>query len=221
MRTFLLLLFTVLFSVTGMSAYRPIDIEKEIREANFVGEIEFLGYDSIQVPRFSGGFQATVIDSITGERVLAKNDTIWIMSSIFYRKLGIDSDSIYSSPVRLQFSWIQYRARPEELPEKITSHNFWPRMSEQCLLVADSLGAVSLFAAIEDEAYIFWDPYPNSSWMSIFSFDEHFEFYPENGKNSENSSTIKYAAEFKSRKKACAYHCIIRKSLFWEIFESS
>lgn len=222
MKILIAILLNIIPSV-AYCAYRPIDIKKEIKNANFVGEIKFIGYDSILVSVYSDYYHPVRTDSLSGMSVRVENtDSVWIMSKIYYQVLNSKSDSILTAEIYSNHSWGGYRARPDQFEKKGVSNGFWPKLNENCLLIIDSTLKVSVFAAIELDSYIFWDPYFNSGWNSVFLFDNFFEFYPTNGKNSANSSIFESCAKFCGLKYASQYHCIIEKSILWnEIVDES
>lgn len=207
----------VLSTVPAFAAYRPIDIEREIEHASFVGEITFIGYDSVLVSKYSEAYYAFETDSITGKEVrVGTMDSVWIITRVFYKINGREGDAIDSADVRQQFSWVSYHSLPDSLPRMRVSNGFWPRTNDTTLLVLDSTGQVSIFALLDGNQYIFWDPYPNSGMNSVFAFDDHFKNYPDYGRNSSNHVAMKHTADFLHKQHASQYHCAIRKSIFWK-----
>lgn len=210
-------LFLTLPSVL-LASYRPVDIQKEIQTANYVGEVIFIGYDSTLVSRYSDFLHPIEVDSITGEVKRVENhDSVWVISKIYYKRMENSNDSIYSANLMNNRSWNRYLPRPDSLPSKRVSNGYWPRINENCLIVIDSLGAVSIFGSIEETKYVFWDPYPNAGWNTVFAFDAPFEYYPVAKKNSYKSSPFTVTAKFLNCEYACQFHCSIEKKLLWEM----
>lgn len=211
----LFLILLILTSVPAYCSYRPILIKKELQEASFVGEIKFIGYDSTRVSRYSESYYAVAIDSLTGKEIrVHTKDSVWVISTIYFQKLG--SDSIFSAEVRPLFSLVRYNSRPDTLPKERVSNGFCPKINDTCLMVLDSTQRISVFALIEDDQYIFWDPYYNTGWNSVFVFDDLFEFYPLFGTNSENHSVFRRCADFFKMKHASQFHCAITRSILWD-----
>lgn len=215
MKILVVILMNIITAV-AYCAYRPIDITKEIQNANFVGEIKFIGYDSILVSVYSDYYHPVRTDSLSGKSVRVENqDSVWIMSKIYYQVLNSTSDSILSADIYSNHSWGRYRAKPDHFENIRVSNGFWPKLNENCLMIIDSTLRVSVFASIDLDSYIFWDPYFNTGWNSVFLFDNFFEFYPKNGKNSANSSILESCAKFRGLKYASQYHCRIEKWILW------
>lgn len=215
MKNTIILLF-IIISLPAYCSYRPIIIKKELKAASFVGEIKFIGYDSIYINRYSDYIHPVKTDSITGKDVrVYTQDSIWVIIRIYFQKLASGNDSIYSADMYSTNNWICYNSRPDSLPRRI-SNGFWPRINDSCLIVIDSTQRVSLFALIDDERYIFWDPYPNWGYNSVFVFDALFECYPLDGRNSTNHAVFKHNADFFKMKYACQYHCAINKKTLWD-----
>ena len=209
-------LILILSSFSAFCAFRPILIAKELKTASFVGEIKFIGYDSIHVSLYSDYHQLVKIDTVTHkEEIVHSTDSIWVISRIYYKKVGIGNDSTFSVELLRSYFRFSYKPLADSLPTKV-SNGFWPRVNDTCLIVIDSKENVSLFASIENDNYVFWDPYPNSSWYSVFVFDDFFECYSTDGRNSSKSSNSMRVADFYKMKYACGYHCFIKRKTMWE-----
>lgn len=215
---FFLLSLTV--PLVTFASYRPIDIKKELQRASFVGEIEFLGYDSTYVSLYSDGFHPTVFDSTKNEnaRVGAK-DSVWVISKIFYRPISIEIDSIYTSEILPNITGNQYIQRPHILPRNGISNGFWPKEHDTCIIIINGKNQVSVFGIEQGAEYVFWDPYFNSGLNTVFVFDDNFRFFGEEGKNSSNNRIMASTADFFQKKYACQYHCSVRTESFWTLLD--
>lgn len=199
---------------------RTIDITKEIKAYSYYGEIVFKGYDTTKVSEYSKFYQRVLKDPKTGKSYPDTNyvDSVWVLSGVHLFRLDTKEDLL--AKVYRMHSWINYLVRPDTLPSKFTSHGYWPKIGDTCLVILDSDGFVSVFALASQEKYIFWDPYVNSSWNSYFVFDSPFEYYP----NKPTDRLLKISisiAELYKRPFAGQYHCAIRRKEFWDLFKKT
>jgi len=208
----------IIVTTNSFGRYRPIDVIKELNNANFVGEIIFVGYDSIKIREYSSGFHRILTDSITGKEYADTiySDSVWNINVIHLKPIKSQKDTIFSFGIYRVYSWMYYVSRPDSLPKEFPSHGFWPRSGDTCLVVIDLNNKVSLFAMIENDKYIFWDPYVNSSMDSVFLFDPPFEHYPNDTENNIDSDYYLIVKRY-GRTFACEYHCSINKKEFWNV----
>lgn len=212
-KSFQIVIVLVLLPSVIFARYRAIDVTAEIKNAKYVGEIVFSGYDSVKICKS----YYTKIDSITKIEYKVYFDSVWNIQQIYYKKSSGINDSVFQVNLFEPHPWIYYLAPPVSLPAPPPhpSHGFWPRIGDTCLIVIDSLNRVSLFAMLVGDKYVFWDPYPNSGWVSIFAFSspfEHFSKPPES--NFEIRSCDRVATRF-GRESAAFFHCAIKQEEFW------
>jgi len=224
MKQVIYILTLIIITSNSFGGTRTIDLINELNNANFVGEIIFIGYDSIKISKYSSGFHRVLTDSITSKKYADTlySDSVWNVNVIYFESIKPQIDTIISFGIYRVHSWIYYVQRPDTLPKEFPSHGFWPRSGDTCLAVIDLNNKVSLFAMVKDDKYIFWDPYVNSSSNSIFLFDSPFESYPNDTENDIGSETYVTIAKRYGRTFACQYHCSINKKVFWnEIMPNS
>ena len=202
MKKLLLILFTILVGVNSYSKTRYIDLIEELDSANFVGEVIFIGYDSIKVE--ANPHKGTIsIDSVYN-----------IHYAYFINTLN--RDTIKFKPMDHWHNENYYKERPEQFSEKLASNGYWPKFGDTCLVVINKENRISLFAKIENKIYTFWDPYFNTSWTSFMSYNGPFDCTETFQKNKWLKNSSKSLAVRHKREGACAFHLVITKKLFWE-----
>jgi hypothetical protein len=215
MRSIIIFSLILLIDQSSFARYRAIDLQEELKTAAFVGELVFSKYDTIGIPKYSQYYQRILKDSITGKE---HSDTIYTDSVFVLNKLYfIDEhgNSTTGIKIRQQILHDYYWPRPDTLPRKSFSFGYWPKVGDTCLVVVDKEGYISIFGLAKDNNYIFWDPYQNSSWISIFAFDAPFKSFPKPPSSAFDISSCERDAKRFNRQFACKYHCIINRDQFW------
>ncbi len=210
----IILLFGLGFNLNA--SFRLININKEITNSSFCAEVVFTGYDSLKVPYYSSKFQRVIIDSITGEEIADTNytDSTFMMTGISFLPYLKKGAKIQKANCIERYSLIRYHERPKILPKRIPSHGFWPKLNDTCLVILNASGFVSTFALKVDSDYIFWDPYYNINWISIFVFDHPFLKYPKEPLMKVGSFAADKAKD-EGVKDFSYFHCKVKVKDFW------
>lgn len=232
----------VIISGIAHAKYRLIDMKRELSEASFVGELILLKYNFDRIPEYSKRERKMILDSLTGKEYTDSSyiDSINVPKSIIFINPK-NGDTLNFSVY--QYFQASYRARPDTLPSRFPSIGYWPKISDTSLVIVDNKGSISFFGLKENDTYVFWDPYWNSSWNTIFIFDKPFSPYiskkivndskaynftmeievsDQNKLKTEMSASAKMNYEFAERRAKEAgrnsfayFHCAIKNDLFW------
>lgn len=110
--------------------------------------------------------------------------------------------------------------------KKRLAQGFWPAINDTVLLVKSKNNSINLFADIDKEDYVFWSPYHNSSWNTIFFANRPFfqdtikvKDYSSNRSEKYNQS-LQQNAKRKGYEFASNYFIRIKKTDFNKTFEN-
>ncbi|MCB0402457.1 MAG: hypothetical protein KDD41_10265 [Flavobacteriales bacterium] len=197
------LLFIVLICVCveGFAKTRFIDLAEELDSASFVGELVFIGYDSILV------WKNPHAGAISGDNIYNIHYGYFIDVS--------NGDTVKYRPMDHWHNWNFYKERPEKFTEILKSNGYWPRIGDTCLVVINKESRISVFAKLEFDTYTFWDPYHNNSWTSFIAYDGPFECLKRYETDWYKGISDRLAART-NRESGCAFHVVISKKAFWE-----
>jgi hypothetical protein len=212
-----LLLLVVLIPFFSLAKYRPIDLLAEIKSAAYVGEVIFTGYDSVKVSKYTKRNPLMVTDPKTGQKYADTLflDSLYIIKTLYIKTI-YEGNSILTIGNCNAFSRSVYVERPDRLPGASPSHGFWPAIGDTCLVVIGSNYLVSVFASLDNNQYIFWDPYTNSSNTSIFAFDDPFKPLPGNTQTDAQNTSARNLADSFGRAYGSHFHCTVDKDVFWK-----
>jgi hypothetical protein len=205
----LILTLFLLSSYSAESKWRSIALEEELKSAQFVGEIVFLGYDTAQVPYYNPVFWAP------DYKIQQDTNKVWDLDSIFYLDLSCQKQKKAATIKNLAMH-IPYYTKEDVLREDYFHIGFWPKIGDTCILILDSLNRVSFFGEILKEDFRFWDPYDNTYHNTHFYFQKPFKRTDQEGfhKRMEKSFETFFDKIKEENQSFGVYYCQIRKDDF-------
>lgn len=216
-KTVLILSF-FLFANIAFARYRPVYIDKVIKEAQQISEIIIIEYkQGIDTLKYLGN-----IDDSLGNK---NPHTIKVIKSIKYAHLNNPDSLIEISVTALPYGhgsvfWSDIATvNNKDSLYRNQKEGLWPVVGDTVLVVIDTNSTISLFAEIKNKEYVFWSPYRTSGWITIFYASSPFKLDTSLIFNRSMFNSMQDKAKKNGYEFASFYRCKIDTESFWNEYD--